>query len=264
MPITIRLRSPNGSSSLQLASLDCTLSDLKSAIHEAYPSIPQVRQDLRIGFPPKVIPTSTPNEATLESLGIKNGEPVILGELADSEAPRPPATKSAVAEIVRKGGPMSIAPSVSAVTPVVRALPPSAAAPSKSAAAGAVESVEVDGGYLVLRVVPDDNSCLFHAVGLVLEPGRVDAVAHLRSVVAKAILADPDTWSEAVLGRSPASYAATISQKDSWGGAIELSIFAAYAKREICSVDVLSGRVDRFGQGEGYDSQVLVVYSGIR
>ena len=82
-------------------------------------------------------------------------------------------------------------------------------------------------------------------------------------MVAEAILADPETWSEAVLGRSPASYVSTITQKDSWGGAIELSIFAAHFKREICSVDVLSGRVDRFGQGEGYDSQVLVVYSGI-
>ena len=83
-------------------------------------------------------------------------------------------------------------------------------------------------------------------------------------VVVEAIREDTDTWNEAVLGRSPSSYVETISQTNSWGGAIELSIFASHYKREICSLDVLSGRVDRFGQDSGYDSQVLLVYSGIR
>lgn len=51
---------------------------------------------------------------------------------------------------------------------------------------------------------------------------------------------------------------------NTWGGAIELSIFATQAKTEICSIDVQTGRIDRFGQGEGYDTRVLLIYSGIR
>lgn len=39
------------------------------------------------------------------------------------------------------------------------------------------------GGSLVIRVAPDDNSCLFHALGLLLLPGDSTAVATLRKGV---------------------------------------------------------------------------------
>lgn len=52
----------------------------------------------------------------------------------------------------------------------------------------------------MLQVVPDDNSCLFRAVGLVLAPGDLDASITLRRVTAGAIQADPETYSEVLLG----------------------------------------------------------------
>lgn len=64
--------------------------------------------------------------------------------------------------------------------------------------------------------------------------------------------------------RSPADYIATILKPSSWGGAIELSIFAKHFSTEIWSIDVQTGRVDRFGQDAGYDTFVLLIYSGIR
>ena len=75
-----------------------------------------------------------------------------------------------------------------------------------------------DGGeQLVRRVVPADNSCLFVAVALALEGGEKGGekggeegggrgrAAALREVVARAVLADPERFSEAVLGRPPLS-----------------------------------------------------------
>lgn len=113
------------------------------------------------------------------------------------------------------------------------------------------------------RVVPDDNSCLFTSVGIVLRPGQSDTAPELRKLVAETVMNDQSTWSSAILGRPPADYAATILRPTSWGGAIELSIFASAFHTEVWSIDVASSRVDRFGEGQGYDRAVMVVYSGI-
>ena len=58
---------------------------------------------------------------------------------------------------------------------------------------------------MVRRVVPDDNSCLFTAVGYLVER-RLDAAAELRVVVADTVLAGGEEHSAAVLG--------------TWGGAL--------------------------------------------
>ncbi|KAK4053047.1 ubiquitin-specific protease otu1 [Microbotryomycetes sp. JL201] len=54
-----------------------------------------------------------------------------------------------------------------------------------------------------------------------------------------------------------------LRSKNAWGGAIELSILADRYQVEICSIDVQTGRMDRFGDGKGYSSQCFLVYSGI-
>lgn len=47
-----------------------------------------------------------------------------------------------------------------------------------------------DGSCVVRRVIPSDNSCLFTAVGYVMEHDRGKA-AQLRRVIADAVAADP-------------------------------------------------------------------------
>ena len=60
-------------------------------------------------------------------------------------------------------------------------------------------------------------------------------------------------------------YIRTILSPNSWGGAIELTILAAHYGTEITSIDVESGRIDRFGANDdgASASRVLLIYSGI-
>ncbi|GAN05304.1 OTU-domain-containing protein [Mucor ambiguus] len=57
-------------------------------------------------------------------------------------------------------------------------------------------------------------------------------------------------------------YMQWIQKPNSWGGAIELAIFSAYFGVEIDSIDVQTGRIDKFGEGS-FNERVLIVYSGI-
>ncbi|KAJ3023727.1 Iron-sulfur clusters transporter atm1, mitochondrial [Thoreauomyces humboldtii] len=83
-----------------------------------------------------------------------------------------------------------------------------------------------------------------------------------RRLVAEAIDKDPVTYSEAMLGREPREYQEWIMKAGSWGGGIELAIFSKHYAIEIDSIDVSSGRVDRFGEGQ-YPTRVILMYSGI-
>jgi len=88
------------------------------------------------------------------------------------------------------------------------------------------------------------------------------AAGKLRQVVADAIRKDPLTYTDAFLGQPREDYIRTILKPSSWGGAIELSIFATHYKTEISSIDVETGRCDRFGEG-AWDNRCIVMYSGI-
>ncbi|KAG9061221.1 ubiquitin-specific protease otu1 [Linnemannia hyalina] len=140
---------------------------------------------------------------------------------------------------------------------------PTAAPTAASVTKGGIESVRIrDQGLLVLREVEDDNSCLFNAVAYTLDPSMKSNIQGLRQIVAKAIDANPDEYSDVVLGRPRREYCEWIKKENSWGGAIELAIFSDYYKIEIDSIDVSTNRVDRFGEGQ-YSQRALVMYSGI-
>jgi len=125
---------------------------------------------------------------------------------------------------------------------------------------------EHGGGILTRRVVPADNSCLFTSVDFVLHDGAhvdTDAMQSLRCIIADAVAADPVTYSDAFLGRPNDEYCIWIKDESSWGGAIELSILSRHYGVEIDVVDTQSGRIDRFGQSENYNTRVLLIYDGI-
>ena len=90
-----------------------------------------------------------------------------------------------------------------------------------------------------------------------------DAMQSLRCIIADAVAEDPVTYSEAFLGRPNEEYCIWIKDESSWGGAIELSILSRYFGVEIDVIDTQSGRVDRFGQSENYNTRVLLIYDGI-
>ena len=85
----------------------------------------------------------------------------------------------------------------------------------------------------------------------------------LRKVAANAVLGEPYEFNEAVLGKESSAYAAWIQNPNSWGGAIELSIFSRHFKKEIAAFDVQTKRVDVYGEGIGYGERVMLVYDGL-
>lgn len=149
---------------------------------------------VRYGYPPKPLPSAA---GPLSSIPIGRGEQLIVSSVPSSgsskKAPvtaQPPATTNSALAASR---PVSASPILAA---------PSVSNASQDQGAERGESVALpgrDAGYLQLRVVPDDNSCLFSAIGVVFE-GGIEAAQRLRTVVVNAIKDDPFTYSEVMLG----------------------------------------------------------------
>ncbi|KFX92332.1 hypothetical protein V490_05431 [Pseudogymnoascus sp. VKM F-3557] len=118
------------------------------------------------------------------------------------------------------------------------------------------------GATLVMRVMPDDNSCLFRAFAAAVLPGDDLSMLELRSLVASQIQEEPDVYTKVVLdNRAPDDYCRWIQTEDAWGGAIELAILAKHFNVEVCSIDVQSLRIDRYN--ESASIRCILVYSGI-
>ncbi|KNZ47078.1 hypothetical protein VP01_66g10 [Puccinia sorghi] len=247
---------------------------------------------VRVGYPNPQAISPSDMTATVESVGIKNGE-VLQASWSQPPssshqppAPSTPAHSTPLAARARVPNDVGRAPAKSSLSSLARVQDQSSASPSASkiddhdGLDSVSASVALEAGHLVLRVVPDDNSCLFRAVGILLDHGEhhsstEDLSSRLRRIVADAVKNDPVSWCEPILGRDPDLYISKIVDKDVWGGAIELAILADHFKTEICSIDVQTGRVsvylkaprnkvDRFGQSNNYANRIFLVYSGIR
>ena len=252
--------------------------------------VPVGAQEVLAGFPPRPLALSGAaggSSATVASLGIQAGDSLTVRQLAgqpqEAPAAHVPATMGAV---VQHDSAFSLA-GMSEDEQLARAIAaslgepvePPAAAPAAAAAAAPYRPAAAapplplvkgqpafellpDGAAVARRIVADDNSCLFSAVGYVTQGSRA-AAPTLRTVIAEAVLADPFEWNEVVLGKDPAEYAAWIKNPKMWGGAIELSIFSAKLGKEIAAFDIQTERVDVYGQGSGYSERVLLVYDGL-
>jgi len=254
-----RLRHPKGVSTIQLDDIEsATVQDLLQAISTASGILPSA-QDLKAGYPPRSLTAVIP-ELPLSSLGLAPGDQLIVVQKSGSAA-SPGITSSAPS--------LPVDPRIvdtPASLPTLSSNPGRAGSSTAKRNAGP-DYVEVNGGYLVHRVVPDDNSCMFSSVALVFEQDMRKASV-IRQIVAEAIRKDPETWSDAILGRPRDEYIRTILSPKSWGGAIELTILAAHYGTEITSIDVETGRIDRYGPdsgdgGAGESSRALLIYSGI-
>ncbi|KAJ4497964.1 hypothetical protein C8R41DRAFT_916988 [Lentinula lateritia] len=267
----VRLRHPKGVATIQAPFDDneYTVQDLQQEIYAASQILPS-RQSLKTGYPPRNLDLASP-ELPVSSLGLKGGDQLIVGE---EPASRINPTPSSFATKVDRA--------TSVPTPSSRAPPQASSAPpiSSSTTSNGPVHVSTDGGVLVHRVVPDDNSCLFSSVALIFEQDMNKAPKMRQStyaltlilldssssiqVVADGIRKDPDTYNEAILGMPPSQYIDTITKPSAWGGAIELTILAAHYRTEICSVDVETGRIDQFTPGpDSGGMRCIVIYSGI-
>ncbi|KAI0727208.1 OTU-domain-containing protein [Fomitopsis betulina] len=242
----IRLRHPKGVTTLQIDVDNASVLDLQQQIYAAT-DIPPSQQDLKSGYPPQ--PLTLIPELPLASLGLKGGDQLTLTQKAGtSSAPFRAST-----------------PPASAASSALTTRAPPASPPSMGAIRSqGPDNVPVEGGYLVHRIVPDDNSCLFSSIALIFEQD-ISKAPMIRQIVADAIRRDAEAWSDAILGRSRDEYISTILKPSTWGGAIELTILASHYSTEIASVDVETGRVDHFTPSPAKDSgnRCIVVYSGI-
>lgn len=242
MPIRIRLRAPNGQHILSLDD-NAAVSDLLSAITNAT-ELPLF--DLKWNFPPQPLDPSLYGLSTLlKDTDLKlNGAQIMVIAVATGDP----------SERMQEETTLSAGPSKSAPLSLQR---------KQATALKDTPEVPVPdrGGTIVLRVMPDDNSCMFRALGSAVLSDSLDSMTELRSLVAQAIQRDPDMYNEAVLQRSPDEYCKWISYSDSWGGGIELSILSQEFDIEIASINVQDLRVDRFN--EGMPKRCILVYSGI-
>lgn len=123
--------------------------------------------------------------------------------------------------------------------------------------------------YLILRNIPDDNSCLFNSISYAMvgyDSFGADGVSppgQLRQVVAEHILSHEEVYDEAVLGRPVADYVNWIQKKDSWGGAIELGILSQWFNVTILCLDIESDKYITFDASENPRGYIILVYSGI-
>ncbi|KAG1756652.1 uncharacterized protein EDB91DRAFT_1093798 [Suillus paluster] len=241
----IRLRHPKGVTTLQVDVENALVQDLQQQIFEVS-EIPPSQQEIRSGYPPQSL-TIIP-DLPLSSLGLKSGDQVIVNQKASSSAraaPSPPKAKP-----------------VSSQPPQASLSQPNSSRPALRTSGP--DYVDTPNGVLVHRIVPDDNSCLFSSIALVFEQDGRKA-QQIRQVVADGIRADMETYNEAILGLSRDAYIATILKPSTWGGAIELGILAKHYGTEIASIDVETGRVDRFEPPleTSTGNRCILVYSGI-
>ena len=85
----------------------------------------------------------------------------------------------------------------------------------------------------------------------------------MRKQIAGVVARDPETYSEAILGKPNREYCEWIQRPDSWGGAIELSVLASEYGIEIAVVDTLNAIVNRFGEDKDYPLRVFLIFDGI-
>ena len=257
----MRARGPGGQCTLTLPG-DATVSALVAALCSAL-GIDSGRLEVRAGFPPTLLDLSVAPTTHVTALGLRSGDVLQAGEASSGAAGVAPTTHVAALGL-RSGDALQAgeASNGAAVTQqaAVGATPAASAGASAGRAPDSVTLADGSGCVLQRRVIEADNSCLFNAVGYVLQ-SRHNAL-QLRRVVADAVAADPDTFNDAFLGRPNAEYRDWVLERDSWGGAIELSILSRHFEKEIDACDIQTGRVDRYGQGS-YKERVLLLYDGI-
>jgi ubiquitin thioesterase OTU1 len=239
----IRVRGPSGQSTISLDD-SASIKDLRDQIAE---KTGLATFDVKYGYPLKPLELDNyPSEQKITEIEINlNGESLIV---AQKEGTTRPATDGAPSQPATSS---RAAPSQPSMSPKPKENtaddPPEIASPEHA-------------GTFVLRVMPDDNSCLFRAVGAAVM-GDMDTMVELRSIIAGAIQSNPTEYTAAILGKKPDEYCTWIQNEDSWGGAIELKILSEYFNIEICSIDVQTLNIFQFN--EGAPTRCIVVYSGI-
>lgn len=269
----LRIRGPAGQASVAFPAT-ATVGDLLTQITE---QTSLSNFDLKYGYPPKSLSLENhDSKERLLDIGVKlDGEQLIVSKtttaannLTSSVKEMSGASNSGTDAVspnnnVTPLSSFSFAGVGTSLKPTAQKQPESKAdrqPPPKNMDAPELP-METHSSTLVLRVMPDDNSCLFRAFSTAFFGTGIDSMHELRSIIAQHIQSHREKYSAVVLDKDPDDYCKWIQKEDAWGGAIELDILSRHFDIEICSVDVQTLRTDRFN--EGRPTRCILVYSGI-
>eukprot|EP01031_Cornospumella_fuschlensis_P037512 gene37512-45558_t len=126
-------------------------------------------------------------------------------------------------------------------------------------------SSERQSGKLERKVIPADNSCLFNAIGELVEyPSYDKQPGKYRDMVANYLDTHRDFYTVDMLdGKEVDDYIKWIRSKDKWGGEIEVSILASLLGVEIAVVDIRTNNTLIYGQDQHYDKRIFLLYDGV-
>lgn len=266
----LRVRGPEGQSAVTI-SATATVAELISEVAKAT-SI-QGELEIKYGYPPKPLPLGELDPSMiLSDTGLElDGEQLIVSEVYSASNEATPRAKKDTSD-----GPDQVTADMPATSTSNSAAHAASGAGASAQSSNAEKPLSLSrktqnleppelalrshASTVVLRVMPDDNSCMFRAFGSAFF-GLMDNMTELRSIVAQNIQAQPEKYPAVVLDKQPDDYCRWIQTEDAWGGAIELDIFSRHFEIEICSIDVQTLRIDRFN--EGRPSRCILVYSGI-
>ena len=114
---------------------------------------------------------------------------------------------------------------------------------------------------LIIRKMPADNSCMFHAFAYVFDnKSRVLGLSY-RNIIADGIQENP-LWLQPYLSEPLPQYVNSLRRKNTWGGGIELEFMARTKKVVIHALDTQSSVHLKFGEGQGYTTAVFLLYTG--
>lgn len=170
--------------------------------------------ELKYGYPLQTLTVQDDNiNESLDSLGISNGEKIILKPLNED---------------------------------IFTTTRPSVATPRQ----------------LIVKKIPDDNSCLFHCLSLGIY-GNMNYTTQLRKQVSEFIMNHPEQYGDKAIldGKSIDEYCRWIEDYNSWGGYIEICIIPQiYENVTIWICDILNDYIDKIGEGE---QVIVLLYTGV-
>lgn len=206
---------------------DCDLETFQGIILSTYDE-DILLGGLRFGFPPQSLSFHGNESKMLEDLGISNGERIIITLPSSADATK--NIKSGVSANEKK---------------------------KESSGGGIIDSKRV----LQVHEVPDDNSCLFHAISYAVYKD-ISLSAELRNIVASEVSKDTITYSDAILGRPNRKYSQWITKPSSWGGGIEIAVLSKHLQYAIYVLDMDACKFEKFND-ELFNLFIIIAYNGV-
>ncbi|KAI9588685.1 ubiquitin thioesterase OTU1 [Glossina fuscipes] len=249
---SLKLKSKKGQFIVKDLNNSTTVADLKARIAQMT-QINEPQLNILVGFPPRPLDITHDTQRSLESTGICSGETLII-----EEKPEFNAIQQSLEEDEALARRLQEEEEQEQLRQVVEADEEGSRVQLPPGSSGNFN------GVLMKRVVPADNSCLFTSIRFVLN-GKIDNEGSemMRHIIAQEVAADPQQYSDAVLGKSNSEYCAWIQKPDSWGGAIEVAILSSYYGIEIDVVDIQNAIINRFGEDRNYGLRVFLLFDGI-